>query len=306
VNLRTVTIGAGAAAFNFIPIFIAQRDGLFEKHGLEVQIKRTGSTEAATAALLSGDLDIAITPPEGALANYVAGGPLRVIGGNLNGLPLSLIANPRFQRIEDLRGAKLGTSSLTEGTAIYTMEILSRHGLRYPGDYEFSLVGVHTARWQALQSGALDAALQLIPLNFVAEDCGYKNLGEAYQYIPEIAFISLIVDIQWAEKNDAVLLATLKGIREGVSRFYDPRNDEAILRILADIVKAEPKYIRQSLDLVRSRKMVPHDLAVPAAALETSVRLLRSANLLAEPPGLDPLGVLDSRFVQAAQVGSAA
>jgi ABC-type nitrate/sulfonate/bicarbonate transport system substrate-binding protein len=225
---------------------------------------------------------------------------LRVIGGNLNGLPLSLIANPRFKRVEDLRGAKLGTSSVTEGTAIYSMEILSRHGLRYPGDYEFSIVGVHTARWQALQNGTLDAALQLIPLNFVAEDSGYTNLAEAYQYIPEIAFISMIVDVRWAERHEDVLLATLRGIREGVDRFYDPQNDDGMLTLLAEIVKADPRYILKSLELVRSRRMVPSDLGVPVGALETSIRLMQGANLLDRWVEPNPAGVLDDRFIRVA------
>jgi ABC-type nitrate/sulfonate/bicarbonate transport system substrate-binding protein len=300
MKLRTVTIGAGAAGFNFLPIFIAQRDKLFEKHGIVVEVKRTGSTEAATAALLAGQLDIAITPPEGAIANYVNSGPLRIIGGNLNGLPLSLIANPRFKVIEDLRGAVLGTSSLTEGTAIYTMKILSSHGLRYPGDYNFSIVGVHTARWQALQNGTLDAALQLIPLNFVAVDAGYRSLAEAYQYIPEIAFISMIADIQWAELHEELLVATLKSIWEGVQRFYDTRYDDQILTILVEVTKADPQYIRRSLELVRGLRMVPSDLGVPPKALETSIELMEGANLLNRQMGFDPAKVLDTRFLNLA------
>ena len=137
IQLREIKIGAGAAGFNFLPIFLAQHFGLFARRGINVTVQRTGTTDKATAALASGELDLAMTPPEGAIASYASGGRLRIIGGNLNTLPLTLIANPRFKKPEDLRGASLGTSSLTEGTALYTMEILSRHGLHYPGDYEF-------------------------------------------------------------------------------------------------------------------------------------------------------------------------
>ena len=104
----------------------------------------------------------------------------------MNRLPLTLVAQPRFKRIADLKGAKLGTSSLTEGTAIYTMEMLARHGLHYPGDYEFAVVGVHPARWKALQEGTIDAAVQPIPFDFMALDAGYSNLGNVGDYIPEV------------------------------------------------------------------------------------------------------------------------
>jgi len=111
----TLRIGGGAVGFNWLPVFAAQQQGFFARRGLNVEIKRLGTVDKATAAVKSGELDMAITPPEGAIRDCVGGGNLRIIAGNVNRLPLSLIANARFRRIEDLKGAKLGTSSLTEG-----------------------------------------------------------------------------------------------------------------------------------------------------------------------------------------------
>ena len=100
--------------FNFLPVYVAERQGLFAKNGIDVEITLLSSVDQATAAVKEGLRDIAITPPEGAIRDAVAGGNLRVNAANVNRLPLSLIANPRFKRIEDLRGAVLGTSSLIE------------------------------------------------------------------------------------------------------------------------------------------------------------------------------------------------
>ena len=141
----SITLAGGALGFNWLPVFVAERQGIFEHHGLRVRLERMGSVEKATAAVRAGEADLAITPPEGAIVDAVAGGRLRIIAGNVNRLPLSLIANPRIKQIEDLKGCRLGTSSLKEGTAIYTREMLARHGLAYPGDYEFAVVGVHPA-----------------------------------------------------------------------------------------------------------------------------------------------------------------
>ena len=198
---ETLRIGGGAVGFNWLPVIAAQREGMFARRGLTIEIQRLGAVDKATAAVRNGELDLVMTPPEGAIRDCVSGGPLRIIAGNVNRLPLSLIANPRIRRIEDLRGARLGTSSMTEGTALYTMEVLRRHGLNYPGDYEFAVVGVHPARWKALQEGTIDAAVQLIPLNFVAEDAGYVNLGEVSDYIPEIVFTAVVVDDATAKKR---------------------------------------------------------------------------------------------------------
>jgi ABC-type nitrate/sulfonate/bicarbonate transport system substrate-binding protein len=295
-----LSVGAGAAGFNFLPVFLAQRLGLFAKRGMNVTVKRTGSTDKATAALVSGELDIAITPPEGAIASYAAGGPLRIVGGNLNSVPLSLIAQPGFSKIEDLRGATLGTSSLLEGTALYTMEILAQHGLNYPGDYEFSLVGVHTARWEALQNGTLDAALQLIPLNFVAEEAGYNNLGDAYDYLPDIAFISILVSDDWASQNRSVLVNFLSALHEATQLMLDKATDTLSVELAVEVTKNEPKYAQMSLDLIRDKNIISTDLSVSPAALSTSITVMRKAGLLPSQTANDPIYSIDDSYRQEA------
>ena len=109
--------------------------------------------------------------------------------------------------------------------------------MNYPGDYEFAVVGVHPARWKALQEGTIDAAVQLIPLNFVAEDAGYNNLGEVTDYIPEIVFTGLIVDRVAAENRRKHIVAFLQGVIEGTRWVYDPANDEALLVLTKELTK---------------------------------------------------------------------
>jgi NitT/TauT family transport system substrate-binding protein len=271
-------IGAGAAGFNWLPVYAAQQ-GLFAAHGLSVEVKRLGTVDKATTAVRTGEADMAITPPEGAIRDCVAGGTLRIIAGNVNRLPLSLIANPRFQRIEDLKGATLGTSSLTEGTALYTMEMLRQHGLDYPGDYEFAVVGVHPARWKALQEATIDAAVQLIPLNFVAEDQGYANLGEVSDYIPEIAFTTLIVDRAWAADHRSEIVRFLRSLVEATRWVYDPANDRELEALTAQATQAEEQYVRRALDYMRSKNVFSRDLSIPPAAFAKSVELMQKAGL---------------------------
>src|SRR5580693_8530937 len=247
---------------------------MFARRNLAVEIKRLGAVDKVTAAVKAGELDLAITPPEGAIRDCVGGGDLRIIAGNVNRLPLSLIANPRIRRIEDLRGARLGTSSMTEGTALYTMEVLRRHGLNYPGDYEFAVVGVHPARWKALQEGTIDAAVQLIPLNFVAEDAGYVNLGEVSDHIPEIVFTAFVVDRAAAERRRTDIVEFLRGVIEGTRWVYDPTNDEALLTLTKELTQAEGKYGRQALDYMRAKKVFPPDLSIPEAAFAKSIELM--------------------------------
>jgi NitT/TauT family transport system substrate-binding protein len=239
---------------------------------------------------------MAITPPEGAIRDCAGGGNLRMIAGNVNRLPLTLIANPRYRTIEALKGKKLGTSSMTEGTALYTMEVLRQHGLSYPGDYEFAVVGVHPARWKALQEETIDAAVQLIPLNFVAIDAGYSNLGEVSDYIPEIIFTALIVDRTWAEAHRAHVVAFLRVLMEATRLVYDPANDEELIAITAEVTGAEGKYGRQALEYMRSKNTFSRDLTIPPAAFAKSLELMQKAGLADASLLAGAQATIDDRF----------
>jgi ABC-type nitrate/sulfonate/bicarbonate transport system substrate-binding protein len=293
-----VVLAGGSIGFNWLPVFVADRQGIFARHGLAVEKRRTGAVDKATAAVKSGEADFAITPPEGAIADRLRQGDLRIIAGNVNRLPLTLIAQPRFKRIEELQGQRLGTSSLTEGTAIYTMEVLSRHGLRYPGDYSFSVIGVHPARWKALQEGTIEAAVQLIPLNFVAIDAGYTNLGEVSDYIPEIIFTALIGGEEWLAQNPAATRALLRSLAEATEWLYDRAHDAELIPLVKDITQTDDKYASASLAYMREKAVFARSLEIPAAALEKTLELMVKAKLLDDNARAAARTVLDDTFRQ--------
>jgi ABC-type nitrate/sulfonate/bicarbonate transport system substrate-binding protein len=296
----SLVIAGGSVGFNWLPVFVAQRQGIFSQHGLSVESRRMGAVDKATAAVKSGEADLAITPPEGAVADCLREGNLRIVAGNVNRLPLTLIANPRYSRIEDLKGGRLGTSSLTEGTAIYTMEVLARHGLHYPEDYSFAVVGVHPARWQALQEGTIDAAVQLIPLNFVAIDAGYANLGEVTDYIPEIIFTALIGRSDWLRDHAETVTALLRSLIEATRWLYDTNNDAALIPLVSEITQCDAQYARTSLTYMRAKSVFARSLEIPDAALEKTLELMIKARLLDANAASKARTVVDDSFRQRA------
>jgi ABC-type nitrate/sulfonate/bicarbonate transport system substrate-binding protein len=279
-STSSITLAGGALGFNWLPVFVAQRQNIFLRRGLDVTLQRLGSVEKATAAVRAGQAHLAITPPEGAIADNIAGGGLRIIAGNANRLPMSLVANSRFKKIEDLKGRVLGTSSMTEGTAIYTREILAQRGLNYPGDYEFALVGVHPERWQALQEGKIDAAVQPVPLNFAAIDAGYSNLCEVSDVIPEIVFTAIIGDAAWLAQYRTQVKAILESLIEATDIVYDSSKDADLVPILMDITRSNESYSRRTLQYMREKRLFPRNLEIPDAAMAKTLELMVKANLL--------------------------
>jgi ABC-type nitrate/sulfonate/bicarbonate transport system substrate-binding protein len=304
-GLTEITLVGGAQGFNWLPVFLADEQGFFADQGLKVTFKRVGGVDKATQAVLDGEAEIAITPPEGAVADFIRGGELRIVASNANRLPMSLVARPGIDSIAGLKGKKIGTSSLTEGTAIYTQMILSRAGLRYPGDYAFVLAGVHTGRWDALQKGEIDAAPQPAPWNFLAEDAGYNLLGEINAVIPEIVFAGLVGKRSWLEHNGQVVTRLLKALIKSHQLTNDQGREDLTLPIFQRITTPDNENLaRRGLTYMREMGMWPDGLAIPPKALETTIHLMIGAGLLDESKRQAARGVFDPRYLDQARKGS--
>lgn len=273
----------GAQGFNWLPVFVAIRRGFFAEAGIEIELEKLGSVDKATRAVADGAAELAISPPEGAISDFLAGGQLRIVASNSNRLPMSLVARPDIPSLADLRGKKIGTSSLTEGTAIYTQIMLAQHGLTYPGDYEFALTGIHTARWDAMQRGDIDAAPQPAPWNFLAEEAGYKLVGEVDDYIPEIVFAALIGRKSWLDENGALLARFLGALNLAHAFVNDPANEAECAAIFQEITtRDDPALALRGYVYMRDLGMWPRGMEVTGAALCTTIDLMIRARLMDE------------------------
>ncbi len=297
-ELAQIRVAGGAGAFNWLPLFVAEELGLFKKRGLQIEYIRLGAVNKATAAVRDRSADLAITPPEGAVSDYVAGGDLRVLAANSLRLPMSLVARPGLNSLADLRGARVGTSSLTEGTALYTQIVLQEAGLTYPGDYEFVLAGVHTARWQALQAGEIDCAPQPAPWNFLAEREGYNLLCELAEAIPEVVFAAVIGSAAWAEKNRQSVERFLESLAEAHEFVNDPAHDPVTQLIYQRITTPEaPELAARGFIYTRDLGMWPPGLVVSKAALDATADLMVRSGLITADQRTQAGGVLDDSFL---------
>lgn len=299
-DLTPVRFAGGAQGFNWLPVFVAEERGLFGKYGLAIEYLRLGSVDKATSAVGDGTADLAITPPEGAVADHVAGGALRIVAANSLRLPMSLVARPGIESVAGLRGKRIGTSSLTEGTALYTQIMLQREGLSYPGDYDFALAGVHTARWDALQKGDIDCAPQPAPWNFLAEREGYRLIGEVNDAIPEVVFAAVIGRNDWTSRNRDTVERLLAALAEAHDIVNDPGEDALTLPIYQRITTPDaPDLAARGLPYTRDMGMWPAGLAVTPRAWEATADLMVRAGLLAPERVTDAAGVLDPSFLPA-------
>jgi len=291
-------VGLVAPAYVCAPLWIAQRRGDFERAGLAVDARICGTTDGTAEAARGGAVQLALTAPEGAIVDGVTGGPLVLVAGLTNRPPLSLIAHPRYRSIEALRGARIGTSSLTEGTRHIVEEMLGAHGLRSGRDYAFVLAGAHPQRWEALQRGTIDAALQLVPFDYIAEEAGFANLGAAADYVPDFAFSAVCARRDWAQAHRDVLVDFLVALLDAVEWLYGNIDDAAA--IAAQETGTELRHARRACRELAAHDGMPRDLELSPNALARTVESMRASGVMPEHPAHAVDAALERSYLDAA------
>ena len=296
--MNHITLSMVAPAVPFFPVWVAEECGYFDKHGIAIEIEITGATDKVTMSLAEGRSQIGMVTPEGVIGDAARGGTLRLIAGNANRAPLTLIGSKSIKGIGDLRGKKVGTTSLKEGTAILVQRMLEAHGLKYPGDYEFALVGAHPQRWEHLQRGTIDAGLQLIPYDYIAEEAGFTRLGAASDYVPDYAFAAIALNLQWGDPNRDVAVRCLKAMHEAVQ--WAAANRKEAASILARRTHSTNEHSRRALSEMFDQEVSPLDLKINRKAIEAVFENMHRFELVANDVPLSYDGCVDGSFLAAA------
>jgi ABC-type nitrate/sulfonate/bicarbonate transport system substrate-binding protein len=298
-TLHEIEIGIVVPAVIYAPVWLAEQRGYLRDQGLSVRLRNFRSTDGTTAALRDGIVPITIGSPEGSIANALGGGNLRLVSGFVNRPPLSMIAQPRYHSMADLRGAKLGTTSLKEGTCHLMEKMMAAHGMHQPKDFQFVMAGAHPQRWEALKAGTLDAAIQLVPFNYIAEESGFPNLGDVDEYVPDFLFCAVCTRMNWANENDDRVIGLLRALRRGVQALYDDPSGAAA--VVLDKISLNPEHAHRACREFVSKKVIPKDLSIDPQAFAATLEAMRRSELIKDHPQSEVQACVDLRFLDATE-----
>jgi NitT/TauT family transport system substrate-binding protein len=157
--------------------WIAQEAGLFRNHNLDFQLVYIASSGIATAALLGGEVDIAMAGGVGTVRAFVQGATdLVFIGGFKNSLTHSIVAKPEISKPEELRGKKIGITRLGSNSHYFAVQALRRMGLDAARDVALIQTGGEPEIVAALVNGAIDAGSITTPADNRAISQGFRYL----------------------------------------------------------------------------------------------------------------------------------
>src|SRR5262245_46681871 len=145
----------------------------FERQGLDVEVILMRGTAPAVQALIAGSISAGLIANDGPIAAVEQGMDIVMIAASSK-ITHMLIGGKNYKTYEDLRGATIGASTLTSGTAFVLRRALKTKGLEYPRDYKLLKVGGTASSFAAFSAGQIAAAKQAVPECLSATGGGIK------------------------------------------------------------------------------------------------------------------------------------
>lgn len=150
----------------------AERTGMFERHGVDVELIRFEETSDVARAVMSGGLDAGFTGLGTLLSNH-DGTPMEVVlFTNISNGADGIVARRGIDSVVDLRGMRVGFK-LRATNRLILAEALAHHGMTID---DITVVDVsNTGAERMLANGSIDAAVIWEPdLTELAESIGGK------------------------------------------------------------------------------------------------------------------------------------
>jgi NitT/TauT family transport system substrate-binding protein len=293
--LKTVTMARTTGSIGMVPLEFAVNRGYFKKQGLDVQLITVRQSDVIIAATVGGELNFMDIIPTAILAS-VRGLPIRTIAVVLKRAPYVLVGQPNVRSPEELKGKRIGVSSVGGMSAYLVREIIARNGLNPDRDVTFLAIGGTSARTAALFGGTIDAALVVAPDNYALERKGYRRLLMASDYV-NYPLSGVAASADFLAKNKAVAISFLKGLIEGAK--FTRENKSESLSFIKSYLKVPDDEAEKSYDFLI--KEMPPDLLPEDAVVRTGMDFAKSALKLSPEAVPDISRVRDWSFVEAAR-----
>lgn len=289
---QTIRIGFMPAE-DELPLWVAEKEGLFAKEGVKVELVNFASAVERDTALQAGRVDGVNGDLVAVILNARAGVKAAVTNLSLGVTPkegrFAIFAGPKskVRSVADLKGVPVGVSLNT--IQDYVTDQLLREGGLKPGEIKKMGIPKVPIRFQMLMNGQVEAAALPDPIGALAEAQGAR----------------LVASDTDARRNlsPIVYIFTKKALKEKAEAFerYFRAYREAVQRINANPEKYRPLLVEKARIPEQIKDTYPM-LRYPLPALPTKqewqevVEWMREKKLIEKPYRYEEF--MEGRFVR--------
>ena len=238
-----------------LPVMAAASQGIFERHGLKVEVLFTVNSQEQRDGLAAGDFQIAQAAVDNAVAMVeLAKHDVVIVTGGDSSMN-ELFVQPDVGSVAALRGATVVVDAPNTAYALQLKKILLMNGLKEGADYKVLPIGGTSLRLKDMRENKDHKASMLNPpFSLDAKAAGLKSMGRAVDLIGPYQASGTFVLRAWAKANAQVLERYIAGYIEGIRWALSPANKTAAAKILAERLKVTPQVAEQTWELMTDPK----------------------------------------------------
>ena len=233
--LEKITIAYSSVSGNMAPLWITHERGFFRKYGLDVQIVFIESGSTAVQSLTSKEVAFAQMAGAGVLQSRLRGSDVVMIAGFLNTLDYQLMVEKGITRPEQLKGKTMAVSRFGSSSDFATRYALEKLGLVPEKDVSILEIGTQPARFAALESGRIQAAMIAVPLTVRAKALGFHVLADLQMLGLEYQHTGLATTQALIKSRPDLVRNVMKAYVDGI-HYYKTNRPESIA-VLAKYLK---------------------------------------------------------------------
>jgi NitT/TauT family transport system substrate-binding protein len=232
---------------------LADQEGFFADHGVEVDVQPYATGQAMVSALVAGDADIALVGPNPIAAANRQGACLRaLVNAEQNtmdviarpGVDLPNVGKPYPQPLRDLAGKKIGITSRAGLMEANFEELMKAAGLE-PGDATFVAVGGTNTAIAALRRGSVDVLYSIPPMLSELKPDEYQMLqklvGEKGNAIEQVLQGTEATTCGLIESQPKSVQAYCAAIRDAFAYAKDESNTAAMGQFMTEFLGVDAR-----------------------------------------------------------------
>ena len=268
IRLGHSSIGATNGSF-----WVADEKGLFKKHGVDVEVIFIGGGGArVVSALLAGDIHFSVGGGEGSIRSQLRGAETVIASSTLAKGLQRILAKPEIKTYQDLKGKRIGITQYGSAAHLVLILMLKKWNMTVD-QVKILQVGSSPALLASLDNNGIDAAVLTLPTYFVAEEKGYRVVGDPTQM--DIFYLQNTLETtrSYIRKNRNQAVAFMKGYIEGIS--YFKKNKRESMDIMSKKLRIQSSQERDMRYLDMSYNMMVNAYAdVPYPSLRAVQTIL--------------------------------
>jgi NitT/TauT family transport system substrate-binding protein len=271
-----VELSLGLASINMLyaPYVVGDSKGIFEKHGLDINVVLTKDAATTEGAVASAETPIGVITTDAMALAHSANPDVAALMPVVTGTPYSLVTDKKFESPEDLRGQPLAASGLKTADGGIVRTMLAHHGMEAEKDYSILVAGDPASRTVSLQKGRSAGIASPQPQLALLESQGFHALIRAGTIPGLVArpFAMIATTREWAEANRETTVSFLRAWLESVAYTYDPANKAEVIATVGEALETEEPVMTAAYeDWMEDQRVYADTCGVDPAAMQNAI-----------------------------------